>query len=586
MVLVICLIGLCGVATATVAADSAPATGVNATTAQDSATSTPAIDLALDGRTVDDERRIVQGDPTLTINASVGSSVPDGTTIESVVIRVNGGTYRSYSPEESPTEITADLPLNRGNNSVTVIVEDSADNVNSREIDVAKDDLAPWIGLTAPYQSKLTSSIPNGTTDTANETFGVRAGDFSGIDYATVTVDYNETYESEHAGQTTGFSNVETIRIDEPGKRFTQNALLGYGNNTVSISVVDDIGNRRTERFNLEVVDDQAPSVAIDLYPEQTTNHQVELSGTIEDNVWLRNASMQVVNLDRKEEVENVSDGYKLWNYSRQLKSPQDYDHDDSGRTLEFEERIDLQPGLSEVTIRGTDHLGNTVTRTIQIERLESATQADREPPTVTIDRNKTRLREDGRVRLVASVSDPDWDIDNIAIETSNLSSGEIYDFEQFRSLGNRNEVSINTSLRSGTGNGTLVVRASARDREGQEDVAIQQLKRQVDRPSEPETDPSTDVTPTTTDPTTRQTEQTPTESTPTSTPANSTTEAEEEDDEDDEDESGGLLGGLVGAIVGFVIAIVPFVVGGIVFVTVSYFVLRRVREEGSESAG
>jgi len=583
LVLSVCVLALAGAATVAAAAGSMPAAATNAVAAQES-TTTPQVELELDTRTVGDERRIVQGDPNLTINASVGSAVADGTTIETVVVRVNGQTYRSYNPEESPTEIEAELPLNRGNNTVTVIVEDSADNVNSREIDVAKDDLAPWIGLTDPYQSTLTSVIPNGTTTESAVTFGVRAGDFSAIDYGTINVNYTGTYESEFADQETEFSNVENIRIENPGKRFSQDALLGYGNNTVSISLTDAVGNRRTETFNLEVVDDEAPEIEIDLYPEQTTDHEVELSGTISDNVWVRNATLEVVNLDRQEEVENVSEGYKLWNYSRQLRQPTPYDHNEAGRRIEFDERIDLQEGASEIAISATDHLGQTVTRTITIERLESAAQAQSEPPTVTLDRNRTRLREDGQVALVASITDPDWDIDNVAIETANLSTGEILDFEQFRSLGNRNSVSINTTLRAGTGNGSIVVRARARDREGREDVAVQQLARRVDRPSEPATNPDENVTPPpTTETTTRQptdeTPSTPVETTRTSTPANETDEADEADDDDES-------GSLVGTLVGFLIAITPFVVGGIVFVTVSYFVLRRVREEGGEAAG
>lgn len=584
LVLLCCLVGLQGVATAVGTTGAATASQANTTADQSSASTTPQLELELGGGGVTTDRTVVKTDPRLTINASVGSAVTKGTTIENVVVRINGQTFRSYNPDESPTEITAELPLDRGNNTVTVIVEDSAENVNSKKIEVTKDDLAPWIGLTSPYDSKLTSVIPNGTVDESLVTFGVRSGDLSGIDLATIDVNYTSTYTSDHTNQETEFSNVETIRVDDPGKRFLQDALLGYGNNTVSISLTDEVGNRRTETFNLEVVDDDAPTVSIDLYPEQTTDHRIELSGTISDNVWLRNASLEVVNLDKQEEIENVSSGYKLWNYTKSLKRPEAYDHERSGRSLEFTEAINLQKGTSRITFTATDHLGQTVTRSIEIERLDSVDDAEVQPPSVTIDRNKTRLRRDGLVHLVANVSDPDWDIDTVAIETANLSTGKIIDFEQFRSLGNRNSVTINTTLRGGDRNDSIVVRARARDRNGKEDIAVQQLKWRTDEPDEPDVDPVSTVTPTTTQSTATPTPTTP-ESTPTTTPTSTPTNTSM--NESAANNSGGLFGGgIVDAVIGFVIAIIPFVVGGIVFVTVAYFVLRRVREEGgSESA-
>lgn len=590
LVVVVCLTGLAGVAPVLAAPSSAPALGPSpagsaVAAKQGSATTTPHMELSLDGHPVHNDSQIVQTDPTLRVNASVGAATPNGTTIKSIVVRINGQTLRSYSPDESPSQVAVELPLDRGNNTVTVIVEDSADNVNSRNIDVAKDDLAPWIGLTSPYSSKLTSSIPNGTVENSLVTLGVRAGDFSALSFGRIDINYTDTYESNYTNQQTDFSKVRSQRIPSPDKQFTRDALLGYGNNTVTISLTDAVGNTRIQQFNLEVVDDQRPDVAIDLYPEQTTDHKIDLSGTISDNVWLRNASIHVVNVDRKEEIDNASAGYKLWNYTKQLKDATPYDYARSGRQLQFNESLLLQQGTSKITIKATDHLGQTVKRTITIERLQSANQAKSQPPNVTLDRNRTRLGPDGRVRLVASISDPDWDIDNIAIETANLSTGKILDFEQYRSLGNRNAVSINTTLRSGHGTGAIVVRARARDRDGHEDVAVKQLARQTTHPSQPVTPDTTTSPPTTTSTTPQPTTKTPSTPVQTTQPPTPTATPTNESAANAGGDSGGFLGNLIGTLVGFVIAILPFVVGGIVFVTVSYFVLRRVREDGGGEA-
>jgi hypothetical protein len=529
------------------------ASGVAAAANETDGAVDPVVDVEVDGSSVTaEDYTLVARDPRLVVTARVGADADENTTVKTVEVRVNGQTERVYEPGEAETTVSLVVPLDRGNNSVTVLAEDSVDRLTTRTVTVGKDDVAPWIGLTSPFESNLRSTIPNGTVDRSLVTIGVRSGEFSAVDRGTIAVDYNDSGES--------------ASVRDPGLRFEREMLLGHGNNTVTISLTDVVGNTRIQEFELEVVDDAAPSVSVDLYPKETTANRILLTGNVTDNVWVSNASIFVEHVDSDRH-------HQLHNYTKTIRETTEYEYDRSGRTVRFEETLDLQTGTNRITINASDHDGREVTETIEIERLESRDVGENEPPVVTIDRNRTRLREDGRVRLVAEVEDGNWNLHSVGIETENMTSGEIVDYERITDLESRHRNVLDTILR-GT-DGPTVVRVRARDDEGRRDVEVVQLA-----PGDESLPTTTTAAVTTTDGSGRTTD--------TFTFPPTTENGTENGSAAEADGSGGLpfVGALpVALLLGFVGGVVPFVVGSMVFVTMTYFVLRRVRKGGGESA-
>jgi hypothetical protein len=383
-------------------------------------------------------------------------------------------------------------------------------------------------------------------------TLGVRVRDFSAIRGGTVTVSNG--------------SHQETTSFSGPGTRFDRDILLASGNNSVRIAVSDVLGNTRTQQFRLQVLDRGPPSISLDLFPETTTARSIDFSGTVSDAIWVKNASIHVEHLDRTN-----STGITAYNETIRRDSP--YEIARAGRTIPFTERLLLEPGLNRITVTASDYRGNVTNRTVEIERVGPTTPATNDPPSVAIHENRTVFRDDGSVRLNATVADPDWNLESVSVETENYSTGEIIDFERFGDLDGRGSVSIDTTL--STDGGPVWVRVRAGD--AFDDRRRDSVLRYAPGESAP------DGTPATPDPTTAV----PTAATPDGGPSGTdapTTNATAAGPAD----GGGLplIGSLsIAGILGFVVSVAPFALGAIVFVAIAYVVLRRVRGRGGESA-
>lgn len=404
----------------------------------------PQVNATLDGSPIADGGfRVVESDPELAVTAAAGPGAADNVTVRNVIVRVDGRTVRGYRYDSRTATASVDLPLSDGNNSVRVIVEDSADRVTSRTFTVGKDDTPPWIGLTSPYATAVTGVIPDGRVDRTNVTLGVRVDEFSDIRRGSISLQYENG----------SVSGSQSIRIDDPPYTFERELLLGPGNNTVRILMIDELGNRRLQQFVLTVNDTEAPDVSLGLLPNQTSSPAVQLNGAVTDNVWVRNVSVRVRHLD----ASNVTG---LTNRTIRVVDDEEYRYSDENRRIPLDERVPLREGTNRITVFATDHRNRNVTREFTVERVETRSEPVNEPPRITIDRERTRIRADGRLQLVARVEDDNFNLDVIAVETERNDTGALLDFERFTDIGSRAVVSVNTSLRTGDGNALVRLRA------------------------------------------------------------------------------------------------------------------------------
>jgi len=583
-VLSLCVVALAvaGVATPAAATGSADViAGEQRVSVQDSETD-PVIQLWLNGdRTAGGNYELVTEDPTLRVNASVGQDT-SGATMQTLTIRINRQTYRSYDLSSENGSVTVDLPVNRGNNTVRIIAEDSAGHVSATEFQVGKDDVAPWIGLTSPFESPLTSLIPNGSVDGALTDIGFRVGEFTAVREGNIGVRYQ--------GQSRGTT------VDGPDTRFSREVLLGDGQNTVTITLTDAAGNSRLRQFTLNASDTQAPNISLGLYPQNTTAPSFDLSGTVTDDFWVKNVTINVTHVNGNNITGRTG-------YERTIRPNTEYRHARSGLSVAFEENLDLRvgldnstnppaqvPGENRIEIVAYDHLGNRTNRTITINRLRELNAERNDPPRISLS-NDTRLQEDGRLRVVTDVTDRDWNIRAVEIEIVNESveNGEgIADYELFANLESRRAVTVDTTMDPGPNPRDAVLEVRARDDVGESGMERYPLSNLLPGSALSELTPQ--PTPTTESPTptevvtndtaTAAAEETATAtatqtSVPTATPtaetpaisgATNTTAADGGD------------GGLIGTVVDFLVTVAPFLVGGLVFATIAFVVLRRVR--------
>ena len=357
-----------------------------------------------------------------------------------------------------------------------------------------------------------------------------------------------------------GEDGRDTAFRTDPGDRFEQTLLVGLGNTTATIRVTDELGNVRTRRFRVALNDSQAPTVSLDPYPERTTERTVTLTGTLADNVWVRNATVAVDHLDATNRTGVTS-------YTESVGRDAAYEYSRAGRRVAFQKQVLLRPGRNRIEIRARDHRGQTGNRTLVVERTERARTDENAPPRVTIDANRTRRLPDGRVRVVAGVADEDLNLARVTAETANLDTGTIIDIERDTDLDGPGSTTLNVTL-EGT-EGTTVVRVRAGDAENARDTAVRQLGTETTPRSEPTATATATATTTPASPA----------------PATATRRANRRQTTAGNETTGSLpvvgslggAGGTLGSAVGALTGIAPFTVGSFVFVLVTYAVVRGI---------
>lgn len=529
---------------------------------------------------------LFRSDPTLQVNVSVAENA-DGATMEDMTIRVNGQTFRSYEFTGTEGSATITLPLRRGNNSIRIIASDSAGRVNVTTFEVGKDDMSPLIGLVAPYQPEvaLGAAIPDGEITRAVTDLSFRVGEFTGVAEGNLAVTYDGTPNGLYRG------DQDTYQITNPGARFSRRALFGNGTNTVRIILTDRAGNSRIRQFTVNASDSRDPNITLDQYPTNTTSPTFEFSGTVDDDFWVRNVTIFV---DHENSV--VNNTYVTTNntgragYTRVIRPDTTYEYSRSGLNVSFETELDLrvgyvfnesalavreEPGINRIRVLAVDHRGNRTWRNVTVRRYREWGSRN-DPPRIQFDFDHIRFREDGQLQVAAEVIDPNWNLQAVEMETrDNITSTDAIGYQLFAGLASSYSTRLNTTIDVGPNPSETVLEVRARDEAGGRTLERLYLSEVVARLTPVTPAPTTTATPTatTTVPTTTAT-STPT-SAPTGTPTASTPAiAGTTNASAVESSSGGLLA----TVLGFLGTVAPFLVGGLVFATIAFVVLRRVR--------
>jgi hypothetical protein len=396
----------------------------------------PTVDVAVDGTPMDaGDRLVVPEDPLLRVNASAP------TTVERVVVRVDGSTVRTWVPGTERVSKETRLDLANEPQTVRVVVTAADGSVTSTAITVEKDAVAPFVGFSEPFESDIRGKPPAEIPlSKSRVTLSGEIEDAAGTEYVRITRKHKvqDTVDYKVSGRT------HVIR--DPGRSFSQELFLGPGRNDVRVVVQDRFGNSRSYEFTFTITDLTDPALSIDAVPERTTSSTVFVNGTATDNVQVDSVSYAVFG-----EVNR-----------RSIVVGQGRVADPTRQRIRFSREVDLAPGSNRITVWSRDTSGNEVKELVIVDYDRNVV------PTVSIDETRTHLVADEAVHVYGGARDGRVSV--VSVETVD-GEGEVVDFEQVYDGGEVwDDVVFDEELSlAATGETTVVVRAV--DADGTEHV-------------------------------------------------------------------------------------------------------------------
>lgn len=380
------------------------------------------IEVAVDGESLaDGGERVVYEDPTANVSVDANAS------IEFIEVRVDGEVRRSYEPANRSFSRSIPLELGVNENAVEVIV--SADGASTFATTLTKRTAAPRVEYTSPF----TTSVLGGPDDEIDVSTGrvTLAGNL----HASAEME-SVRIERKHVDETVDDGNQTTrdfYRIDDPGGSFSQELLLGAGENQITARYTDMNGRTNTDSFTLVVNDETGPRVAVSA-PEVSYADSAQVRATVRDDT----------KIDRVELHRNSTDT------SRVLLSGTDTGPDPDRLAFTTNASIGLYEGdeRNEYRLVATDSAGNTNETTFSV-----AYDPD---PQVTFT-NETVNGTAETVRIAGTVSKAQ--VSRVSVESTETATGERLDIERVYDAGSpTSEVAFDRTLRAASGQTTVTV--------------------------------------------------------------------------------------------------------------------------------
>ncbi|WP_152043094.1 hypothetical protein [Salinigranum salinum] len=356
---------------------------------------TPTLDVTVE------KTNVTSGDElSFRQNPSMEITTTAADEIETVAVRVNGETTRSFSPDstEFTTEFVVSLENNEAND-VEVLVRDSAGGVESTQFTLIKDGVGPFVGFDSPFQTEVQSRPPDSVSESSSSlTISGTLSDLSGV--KTVTIERRHRYEQ--VGEIRVAARSHQIR--DPGDTFSQNVSVGYGENDIEFTMTDTLGNTRSYEFEIVVVDRTDPTLTVDELPTTVRSSSVVLSGSASDNTQIDRIDYTVENRIGSASLV-TSNGPAV---------------DSERRSVSFDRRIPLNPGENTVRVSATDVAGNTVTEEFTVVYNDSVV------PEMSF---SDVTWHNGSVHVQGSVQFGSYQ--RVSVETAPRGSDETIDFKQ-----------------------------------------------------------------------------------------------------------------------------------------------------------
>jgi hypothetical protein len=397
----------------------------------------PAVALTVDGApAADGDRLVVPADPVLGVNASAR------TTVERVVVRVDGSTVESWAPGTERVSERLRLDVTNRPQTVQVVVTGSDGSVTATQVTIQKDTVAPFVGFTDPFESDPRGRPPpEVSVSQSRVTLAGQLDDTIGTEYVRIT--------RKHRVQVVDDFRVvsETHVVRDPGEGFTQELFLGPGRNDVSVVVQDRFGNSRRYDLVFVVTDVTDPTISLAAVPNRTTSSTVFVNGTATDNVQVDSVSYAVFGAVGR----------------RSIVVGQGPEADPDRERIAFAREVELSPGPNRIVVWARDTSGNEVRELVVVEYDRNVV------PTVSVDETRTHRLSETAVHVYGAARD--GRVSSLSVETVD-EEGVVVDYEQVYDGGEVwNDVTFEEELTlAERGETTVVVRAV--DVDGTEHVA------------------------------------------------------------------------------------------------------------------
>jgi len=326
------------------------------------------VDVTIDGAAVEDGDTVtVTDDPVVDIDIEANES------IQSVVVRVDGESRRTFEPGKPTFSERVTLDLDDGEHTVTIVAE-SVDRQLSAT--VRKDSNSPKITYTSPFESAGYPSNGEVTITRGNTTLAAGLVDRSGVSEVRIEREYEWTFAGGEE------RDRETYHIENPGDNVSQPLLFGLGENDLKVEAIDEYGQRRTHDITVRVIDDDDPDIDLDRF-ERSANGELTVAGTVSDEVKVKSLKYQ---------FEGTGQTNFVLNPTSEEPARERLD-------AAFEFTADPPDDAESVVLVATDVAGNTREWKVPFDYRGHLV------PTVTMDREATGVQGD-RIAFAGEVSD------------------------------------------------------------------------------------------------------------------------------------------------------------------------------------
>jgi hypothetical protein len=292
-----------------------------------------------------------------------------------LVVRDDGETRHSFSPQAETFEETLLTDLAPGSNEVRLIARSTDDEVVSFRFTVLKDNRRPVVSFTSPFQTDQRGPPDSTNVSGSHVTLAGNIHDHTGVTRMSIT---RHTWYA-HAGAER--VSRQTYRIDDPGSSFSQEVFLGNGSNRVEIELRDRLDNVRVYETTIVVVDEEVPELDLEAVPDHTNAPRVVVEGEVRDNGQL-------------DQIAITADGG-----SRSVVNSKGPEPDERRVAIDIETEVALDPGPNTFGVRAADLAGNEVTEEFTVVYEESIA------PVIELDDDRTGFTDDGDLELVGLVA-------------------------------------------------------------------------------------------------------------------------------------------------------------------------------------
>lgn len=419
-------------------------------------TDSPTITVGVDADPLDpgDVHR-TPTDPLVRVQVSADAPV------SLVEVRVDGTTRHAFEPSRERVDRSVSLDLETGPHRLTVVAR--GDGVATHEATLIKDDEAPVLNYSAPFDPNASSDDPETppatelTVTRGNASVAGTLTDLSAVDV--VRVDHAYDYQSVDGADREG---RRQYLLASPGDRFAQSLYLTPGSNTITVRAEDAVGNVRTHEFTVAVDDETAPSLSItDVTWVSETRLHVE--GRVTDRV-----QVQAVWL----ESGNTSDDGGSERHP--LVFPQATEPNSDRRNVTLDTTVYHPPDTDYVVLGVNDTAGNEETWNYSLATFLA--------PNVTVADGRTGYVDERTVAVGGRVAD--GQVRAVSVEAVDPATGRIVDIRPV-DLGTNGSF----TTRLGAASDETRVRVRVRDASGAEHLTNVTVAGPLAPPSTPAAD-------------------------------------------------------------------------------------------------